>query len=606
MKISRKLLLAVGIPILAQVCFLTTLLHLLEQSERLSVYEAHSKEVTGRLNWLSYLLATASLARLGQIETGRQDYITAYQFCANSIPGELSVLSNLLRANEKAARVEYDLAANCQRLLQHLGGIGISDHRGIKEALASDIVLKTLDDVAAKRSAILESERSAFRIGPEAVGSARFAVKLMIAAGAAISVVAGFALAIYIGSTIAMRLERLTENANRLSTDKPLLSPEDQKFDEIGLLDRTFHEMASALKEAAQRERSIIKEAVDVIFSLDATGKIASINPACRHQLGYEQEELIGKPVTELVLADDSSCVAERIAAAKSSSNPVYFETRIARKDGDIVHCLWSSRWSAELNALFCVIHDVTERKLAEQMRQDVVAMVTHDIRSPVTNIIASLETLAEGYYGSLDERGTRLVKRAEASCHQILNLAEDLLELEKIESGTLRLQFETVRLTQLFERAIEASSGTAKHHGVTLDWNACDEHVQVDVNRMLQVLQNLLTNAAKFSQAGQSVSLFAQVTNGSVQIKVSDRGKGIAPENIGRIFDKFHQIQSRDARRDGVGLGLPISKALVELHHGTISCDSKIGEGTTFIISLPAMSAGHPPAISSQPAAEP
>lgn len=590
MKISRKLLLAVGLPILAQVCFLTTLLYLLEQSERLSVHEAHSKEVTGRLNWLNYLLSTASLARFGQIETGKEEYDAAYQFCTTSIPSELSALSSLLSDNEKTIKMQHALEESCESVLRYLRAIesNPTPEAALKQAFESEVVLKGLDAVAAQRAAILERERFAFRIGPEAVGSARFAVKLMIAAGAAASVITGFALAIYMGSTIAARLERLTENANRLSSDSPLLPLAEEKFDEIGVLDRTFHNMAIALREAAHRERSIIKEAVDVIFSLDQSSKIANINPACLRQFGYEQQELVGTSIAKLIFPEDLAGAMNRIDAAKSSSEPIFFETRMSKKNGEMLHCLWSSRWSPDLNSLFCVIHDVTERKLAEQMRQDVVAMVTHDIRSPLTNIIAALETLAGGFYGELDERGARLVKRAEASCQQILELAEDLLELEKIESGTLRLQPESIELSDLLERAVEGASGIAQQYGVTLNWSGCQTELHVDVTRMLQVLQNLLTNAAKFSRQGDAVKLTGEVSNGMVQIEVADQGKGIAADNLAFIFDKFHQIQSPEARRDGVGLGLPICKALVELHQGTISCKSNIGEGTTFTITLP------------------
>ncbi len=228
------------------------------------------------------------------------------------------------------------------------------------------------------------------------------------------------------------------------------------------------------------------------------------------------------------------------------------------------------------------------------QLKSSFVAMVSHELRTPLTSIIGSLGLLKGEVVGKLNRAQTKLLNIAYKNSDLLLNLINSILDLEKIESGSIEFNFKNISLYALLKQATSGISGYGEqvniHFSLSLPEN--DLMIYGDADKLLQVLNNLLSNAAKFSHSGQTVNIFAIAEKHYVRICVEDKGLGIPDSFKTRIYDKFTQLESRDNRNaNGTGLGLAIAKLIIGKHNGKIDFDSTVGEGTTFYISIPVAS---------------
>lgn len=234
---------------------------------------------------------------------------------------------------------------------------------------------------------------------------------------------------------------------------------------------------------------------------------------------------------------------------------------------------------------------DISERKRLEQLKADFISVASHELRTPLTSLAVSLNLLREGSGGALPEQALAFVDIACDNSDRLIALVNDLLDMERLDSGRLEVQAERVELEPFLREAIQLHAAYAERFGVRY-LAACEPQAAVlaDRERLMQVVANLLSNAAKFSAPHSEVRLEARRQVDLVRVSVIDSGRGIPPEFRARIFEKFAQAESGDARRKGgTGLGLAISKGLVEAMRGRIGFDSEPGRGTTFWIDLPA-----------------
>lgn len=238
---------------------------------------------------------------------------------------------------------------------------------------------------------------------------------------------------------------------------------------------------------------------------------------------------------------------------------------------------------------MFCVMHDVTERKQAERLRQEVVQMVSHDLRTPLTTIRGILEIVASGQVGELTQKGKNMIQMADHSSMLMLALARDLLEIEKVEAGMLELNKTQLPVSNVFKQSVDAVNIIAQQRKVNIVVKSTDASVFADSDRLVQILVNLITNAVKFSPANSDIIVSALSTEEFVEISVADQGRGIPPQLISSIFERFKQVRESDSKTEGgSGLGLAICKALVELHGGNISVTSEEGKGSVFSFRIP------------------
>jgi len=234
---------------------------------------------------------------------------------------------------------------------------------------------------------------------------------------------------------------------------------------------------------------------------------------------------------------------------------------------------------------------DVTERRAVERMKNEFVAVVSHELRTPLTSIRGSLGLLAGGVAGELPSRAASMIDIALKNSERLVRLINDILDIEKIESGKMVFKMQPVVLDELVRQTIEANRGFGQQYNVMIELTATLPNVQVyvDPDRMTQVFTNLISNAIKFSPAGDKVEVaIGREPNGRIRVTVTDHGPGIPPEFRDRIFQKFAQADSSNTRQQGgTGLGLSISRAIVERHGGQIGFVTATNLGTTFYVDL-------------------
>lgn len=244
-----------------------------------------------------------------------------------------------------------------------------------------------------------------------------------------------------------------------------------------------------------------------------------------------------------------------------------------------------------EIAKLDHVFHKMAEAlQHSEKMKSEFVSMITHDLKAPLTAIQTAVSLLSSSAKQNPDEKEQRRFGVLERNVSGMIKLVNDLLDMDKIEGGVLKLDIEKTNIQTIINQAVESMRFFAEQYKVTLLTDRTnDAEVECDAHRMEQVVVNLITNSIKFSQSGGSVSIACRQHGQSIEISVTDGGRGIPPEDIDKIFDRFKQVEQEDSSiKGGTGLGLAICKALVELHHGTIEVTSTLGQGSVFAFRIP------------------
>lgn len=246
---------------------------------------------------------------------------------------------------------------------------------------------------------------------------------------------------------------------------------------------------------------------------------------------------------------------------------------------------------SDEIASLDATFHDMArELALAEKQKQEVISMVSHDLRSPLMSLDFSLTLIGSGKYGELNEKGLKELSSAETSAKRLIRLINDLLDIEKIESGKLNVLKMPLSFRTLCEHSVDSVRALAVSKDIELTIESeGDIEFPGDSDRLEQVIINLLGNAIKFSPSGSKVIIRAEQKDDMVEIRVIDSGPGIPAEYKKRIFERFQQVGRGDGKeKEGTGLGLAISRAIIEAHGGTIGVESEDGKGSSFWIRLP------------------
>jgi signal transduction histidine kinase len=248
---------------------------------------------------------------------------------------------------------------------------------------------------------------------------------------------------------------------------------------------------------------------------------------------------------------------------------------------------------SDEVSHLDQVFHSMAaDLANAERAKQEYVAMISHDLRSPLTSIKFVLAMVNGGTYGAISENGLKRVKGAESNAERLISLINTLLDLEKMEAGKLEMNLSEIRTSDVIDRSVEAVFSLAELMGIKIETPQNDRTIIGDSGRLVQVLVNLLSNAIKFSPRGSAVTIAVEDVPGYVELRIIDRGRGIPASHINAIFDRFQQVEESDAKeRGGTGLGLAICKAIIEGHGGTIGIESELGKGSTFWFRIPVKS---------------
>lgn len=440
----------------------------------------------------------------------------------------------------------------------------------------------------ARQKAFSEASIDVQHASAEEARNSRDFIRALVLVGVVFNLAAALVLSVYFSRQITERLKVLIDNSFRLASRLPL-NTKVRGGDEIAELDEKFHWMAAELEELARKERAMIENAVDVICTITGDGNFREVNAAATALWGYTPEELLGQKFIALVREADREKTLQAFETAKNSDIQLSLENGIKHKRDGFVEVLWSGGWSRSNGAMFCVAHDVTEKKRIENLKRDFVNMVSHDLRTPLSSIQAFLEMLAAGFYDSSPEKMHSKAKYSEADVGRLISMINSLLQLEKMESGHIEIVQTNTQVEDLVDRSLNSIQSLADRSKITIEKDVCDAVIFADEDQLIQVLVNLLSNAIKFSHAGGTVTVRVIETGANVEFQVIDQGRGIAAEFIDKVFDRFKQVELNDSRvKGGTGLGLAVCKMLVEAHQGSIWVTSKEGEGSTFHFTIP------------------
>lgn len=346
------------------------------------------------------------------------------------------------------------------------------------------------------------------------------------------------------------------------------------------------------------RTRAIVETAMDGIITMDDKGTLETFNPSASRLFGHDAADVAGRNVAMLIADLDydkpDADVAGRPSTAAATIVGGERTATGRRKDGSTfpLEVSMSKMMVAGQPMFTGIVRDITERRAVEKTHSEFIATVSHELRTPLTSIKASLGLIKSGVAGSLPESVQKMFAIAYANSERLVLLINDILDLEKVEAGKMDLRMAPVDLGTMLGEAIEAYREYGRERGISfvLSGDLPGAVVEGDYDRLMQVLANVMSNAAKFSPDGERVDLKLSRLTDSFRIEVADRGPGIPVAFRRRIFQRFAQADSSSTRqKGGTGLGLSIAKGIVDQHGGTLGFTSEVGTGTTFYIELPA-----------------
>jgi PAS domain S-box-containing protein len=361
----------------------------------------------------------------------------------------------------------------------------------------------------------------------------------------------------------------------------------------LSQLDRALQAAATA-----ERARNAFESAGDAMITLNPSGSIESVNAAAEQMFGYSAEELDRRDVSLLLdLAEDGDGVfMKRLGASRRAlASGMVRELTGRRRDGkrfpaDVALGVMNLPTGPHVVA---VVRDISERRRVEEMKEEFVSTVSHELRTPLTSIAGSLGLMAGGAAGPLPEKAARLVGIAHANSQRLVRLINDILDIEKIESGKLTLDLSVVDLGDIAARSVESMRGLADELGVKIALEpGAPVPVRADPDRLMQVVTNLLSNACKFSPPNGTVTVSLDPEGRVARLSVEDEGPGVPESFRGRIFSKFAQADASGTRSSGgTGLGLAIAREITERHGGRLWFESPPGKGAAFHLELPVSS---------------
>ena len=350
------------------------------------------------------------------------------------------------------------------------------------------------------------------------------------------------------------------------------------------------------LAEDVEALRALLDSAADALFVLEPGGRLSFLNRSLGQLLGVPADTLLGKTVAELVdfmgaalvnpdsvrarwqaLSEQAEGIAVNGIEYRTDKRLYFQETSLPVRLAD----------GTSLSRMF-VFHDMTREKEIDQMKTEFISIASHELRTPMTSIKGSLDLLLGGFAGEVAGETRELLVIAQSGCERLIRLINDILDLSKIEAGRMQLKLQPMSLFDSVQRSARTIKAYADGFSVKVEID-CPEPLPEslgDRDRIDQVVTNLLGNAVKFSPSGGTVTVALRQHRDMVECAVIDRGPGIAPDQLGRIFGKFQQLER--TKKGGTGLGLAIAQALVNEHKGKVWVESTLGEGSRFIFQIP------------------
>jgi PAS domain S-box-containing protein len=365
-----------------------------------------------------------------------------------------------------------------------------------------------------------------------------------------------------------------------------------------------------ALARLQHQTELILNSAAEAIVSIDDQGNLAMVNPTAAQLTGYSASEMLGQSVHDLLhhsRPDGSPYPGSEcsiyLGLKAGNLDPHRHQTDVFwRRDGSsfpVEYTIVPMRESDSTIGAVLTFHDISERQAIERMKDQFISVVSHELRTPVTSIRAALGILTGGVLDPGSPQARRMVELAVSNADRLIRLINDILDMERLAHGNVSLEKRPVEVEAVVRLGIDAVAARAQSARIDIEQYVEPADVIGDRDRLAQVVTNLLDNAVKFSPAGSCVTVGAVRSGDEVVFSVRDRGRGIPPDTLARIFNRFEQADASDSREGGgTGLGLAISRGIVELHGGRLWVESAPGTGSTFSFTIPAVVEPEPPVV--------
>ena len=360
-------------------------------------------------------------------------------------------------------------------------------------------------------------------------------------------------------------------------------------------------EHTRALKDIAEeksRMRGLINRLSAGVVATDNRKQVVLANPAFRNMMNYHGRHFIGRPIESIIhnpkLLD---MIAQALIMDTNAATELTEEILLNHDNAETEEVVLNVRCAPIRDRIgltlgtITVLHDITVLKKMDQMKSDFVSLVSHEIRSPMNSVLMQLKVILDGLAGDVTSKQQEMLTRASLKIHSLVDMASDLLDLSKIESGLITLEKESIQFNDLLQEQVKFHRETAEAKQIHLHFDPSPNlpPVQANQQNMEEVVSNLVTNAINYTPEGGDIRLSLCIENAYLRIDVADTGWGIPPEDLERVFTRFYRVKNDKTRYiTGTGLGLPIIRSIIEAHHGTIQVKSTLDKGSVFSVYIP------------------
>lgn len=432
---------------------------------------------------------------------------------------------------------------------------------------------------------VSEQERASFS---SELADSKLRLTLLLGLALPLNILISLLLGRLYSKSIRDPLMRIRQNSRQLALQKPLAQPLPGS-DELAQLDKQLHQVARAVYERLNTERSLIANTSETICSLDKDGTFKRVNTSAAKLLSRPVESIIGQSLLDITIDEDQLLADEYLQKVRKSQEALTFELRVSDRYGQILETHWSALWSDLEQLTFCVVRDVTEERKIERLKQDFLDMISRDLKIPLVTMQGALAKVASGACGPLAKPVEKEITTSEKTITRLMKLVDNLLDFRRLEKGSLELDLSRVDLLDIAREAAGLVEGVAAAKGIKVVVPNKSGIVQGDRDKLLQTVLNFLSNAIKFSPQNGTITISLRSSGSTVSVFVRDEGPGIPAEFQKKVFEPFEQVKS-GKEKEGVGLGLAICRMVVEAHHGQIGTNNADdgGPGAVFWISLP------------------
>lgn len=604
MKLSRKVLIIVTIPVVAELALVSALLYQLGNVDRARREESYSRELIAHVNSAMFLYMQRSNLVIWTSTTHSPELRARLDGMAGKIVQEVNMIRDLAQQGKGSDKETWMKIANLLNQIRIGFDVAKADYDAGNRLAAGlawariqgyiDELINLANQMSRKNELLDKSKLARLQRDDEIL-------HLILYSSLVLSVGTAFGLAILFNRSTTDRLNVIMHNTQRMSLGKPptiRLNGDD----ELAQIDRVYHRMYKDLATMRRKEVAVLENVADIVCSLDRQLIFSSINEAVIDMWRYEVEDIIGRRAVDLFDESERNETRAKLLQVIEEKGSQRFDVKVIKANGTICESAWSATWSDDEQLLYCVIQDVGARKQLEQMKRDFVAVVSHDLRTPLTSIQMIHSMLQEDAEGVLPPQAMKNLSNAQDNVSRLMALINNLLDLEKLDAGYVELIMEQAPLRRAIDTSIGAVEALAKKQKITIS-NSVDNNLEayIDPERITQVVVNLLSNALKFSPNGSTISVSAKAVDssrqnekpgmqqeGMLRVEITDQGRGIPADKAASIFERFSQVKNEDGRSNrGSGLGLAICKAIIEQHGGEIGVESVEGKGSTFWFTL-------------------